>query len=83
MISGHGGTAERYLYVGAAGRIERTGSEVAQINDEIWRSRAQIGDHGLEGEKVAVGVGKNGDAHGKKLPWATAGCHKPGDCWNA
>ena len=67
MVAGHGGAAERHLGVGAAGWVERAGGEVAQVDDEVGRGRAQVGDHGQEGEKVAVSVGKDGDAHGEKL----------------
>ena len=64
MVAGDGGAAERNLRVGAASRVEGAGDQIAQVHDQIGCSLgAQVGQHGFEGEQVAVSVGKDGNAH--------------------
>ena len=63
MVAGQGRATQCDLGVGAAGRVEGAGEQVAQVHDQIGRLRAQVGQHGFKGEQVAMGVGEDGDAH--------------------
>jgi hypothetical protein len=42
MVASHRGAAERHLDVGATGRVERAGSDIAKIDDEIRGGRLQV-----------------------------------------
>ena len=47
MVASHRGAPERHLRVGASGRVERAGRDIAKVDDEIRRSHLQVSKDGL------------------------------------
>jgi hypothetical protein len=59
--------AEADLGISRTRRIERATDEVAEVDDQIVRLLAKVGQHRVEGEQVSVDIGDDGKAHGAIL----------------
>ncbi len=67
MVAGQGRVPQRDLRIGAAGRIERTSEQVAQVHDQVGRLRTQVCQNGFECEQRAPGKLKAEDP----IPYTT------------
>ena len=63
MIAAHAGGVHAHHDLDGAMRIQRAGNHVSEIDDLGDTLRLDIGEHGFEGEIVAVDIGKNGETH--------------------
>ena len=71
MVAGERRAAQRHLGVGGPGRVKGAADQVAQVHHQVGRLRPQVGQHGVKGEQVAVGVDDGGDVHRRQA--GTAG----------
>jgi len=64
VVAPHGDRAQLLQSGEGLGRPERAGDAVAEVDDDVGAAaRAQVMEHGFEGEDVAVDVGDDGDPH--------------------
>ena len=64
VIAAHMHRLERHQPVHGAPRFERAAGHVAEVDDIVDALRADVGQHGIEREMVAMDIGDRGEAHG-------------------
>ena len=63
VVAGDRGQVQRHQAFGRFGGPERTGQDVAAVDDQVRTAACHVGQHGVQCGQVAVDVGKGDDAH--------------------
>lgn len=78
MIACHRYGRERHLKIRTAGRVERPGNQIPQIDDQVGIFMRNITQHGVQSQTVPMDIGDHGNLHAASIFGDVAAVHAAG-----